>query len=107
MKSINPYLGRTWTKEYTCNEFACEVWQYLTGEDLSERLNNFLNGSGSFTVLEVPISPCIVFFNRNRNADSHVGIFYDGKLLHLSATGVQYVPVEIVAMNFRTMRFYQ
>ena len=107
MKSIDHLLDRKWTQDYTCNEFACETWELLTNESLTDRLNAFLNGEGSFEVLESPVSPCLVFFGRRDAGQSHVGVFYDGRLLHLSSKGVQYVEIDIVAMGFRTMRFYR
>lgn len=104
--SINHLLDRIWSKEYTCNEFACEAWQDIKGENLTERLNHFLNGEGDFKRINEPISPCIVFFSNGPRSSTHVGLFYCDKLLHLSGRGVQFVPLEIVAMNFREVRFY-
>lgn len=52
--NLDQFLDRTWTKTYTCNEFACEVWQHITGEDLTQRLQDFLNGIGSFIPIDVP-----------------------------------------------------
>ncbi|MEG1695791.1 MAG: hypothetical protein RRZ32_00495 [Acinetobacter sp.] len=104
--SINHLLDRIWSKEYTCNEFVCEAWQDIKGENLTERLNHFLNGEGDFKRINEPISPCIVFFSNGPRSSTHVGLFYCDKLLHLSGRGVQFVPLEIVAMNFREVRFY-
>lgn len=104
--NLDQFLDRTWTDSYTCNEFSCEVWQHITGEDLSQRLQNFLNGTGSFIPIDVPESPCIALFNR-KNADSHVGIFFEGKLLHLTSRGVHYVHLEIVQGSFQQPRFYK
>jgi hypothetical protein len=44
--SIDNLLDRTWTKDLTCNEFACEAWKQITGKDLSKRIEKFLNGKG-------------------------------------------------------------
>lgn len=104
--SINHLLDRIWSKNYTCNEFVCEAWQDIKGENLTERLNHFLNGEGDFKRIDEPISPCIVFFSNGPRSSTHVGLFYCDKLLHLSGRGVQFVPLEIVAMNFREVRFY-
>ena len=27
-------FNREYSQQYTCNEFACEAWQKITGEDL-------------------------------------------------------------------------
>ena len=104
--NLDQLLDRTWTKAYTCNEFACEVWQHITGEDLTQRLQDFLNGIGSFIPIDLPESPCIAFFSRE-NADSHVGIFFEGKLLHLTPKGVHYVYLEIAQSGFQQTRFYK
>ena len=103
--NLDQFLDRTWTDSYTCNEFACEVWQHMTGEDLTERLTAFLNGTGGFKQLSVPESPCIAMFLR-KNADNHVGIFIDGKLLHLTSKGVHYINLEII-QGFQQPRFYK
>ncbi|MHA3050193.1 hypothetical protein [Acinetobacter sp. ANC 4639] len=104
--SIDNLLDRTWSKDYTCNEFACEAWKQITGHDLTQRLNEYLNGKGKFKRLDQPISPCLVFFSNNARSATHIGIFYDHKLLHLSQKGVQFIPLELVAMGFREVRFY-
>ncbi|MFW1942913.1 hypothetical protein ACG93R_05330 [Acinetobacter guillouiae] len=104
--SIDNLLDRVWTSKYTCNEFACEAWQQITGEDLTQRLNDFLNGHAGFDVLEEPVSPCIVFFLNGKESPTHVGVFFEDKLLHLSRRGAQYVPLEIIKMGFRQTRYY-
>lgn len=104
---INDLFDREYTQDYTCNEFACEAWGEITGENLVERLNNHLNGIGDFEQLKEPISPCIAFFSRNPKSPTHVGLFYDQKILHLSPRGVQHMPMEYVMMGFRTVSFYR
>ena len=104
--SIDNLLDRIWSKDYTCNEFACEAWQQITSENLTKRLTKLLNGKDSFKRIEEPISPCIVFFTNNNRSSTHVGLFYGDKLLHLTPRGVQYVPLELVTHNFREVRFY-
>lgn len=105
--SIDHLLDRTWTQSYTCNEFICEAWQYLTNEDLACRLQQHLNSEQGFTRLEEPISPCIVFLSNQNKSSTHVGLFYCDKLLHLTPRGVQFIPLELVAMSFREVRYYQ
>lgn len=104
---INDLFDREYTQGYTCNEFACEAWQQITNENLTERLNNHLNGIGDFEHLSKPISPCIAFFSRNSKSSTHVGLFFQGKILHLSPRGVQYVPLEYVMLVFKTVSFYK
>ncbi|WP_198077797.1 hypothetical protein [Acinetobacter calcoaceticus] len=104
--NINHLLSRIWKEDYTCNEFACEAWKDITGEDLTLRLNRFLNGEGEFKSLDEPISPCIVFFTNGQKSSTHVGLFFEDKLLHLSLRGAQFIPLEVVSMHFRETRFY-
>ncbi|OTG78415.1 hypothetical protein B9T31_17600 [Acinetobacter sp. ANC 4558] len=104
--SIDNLLDRTWSRDYTCNEFACEAWKQITGKDLSKRIYKALSGKGRFKRLEEPISPCIVYFKNSDTSPTHVGLFYCDKLLHLTSRGVQFVPLEVVAMHFREVSFY-
>ncbi|WP_335953693.1 hypothetical protein [Acinetobacter higginsii] len=105
--SIDNLLDRTWSMDYTCNEFACEAWQQITGDNLSNRLRNHLNGVGEFQEVKEAISPCIVFFTNLNQTPTHVGVFFQGKILHLSARGVQYMPLELVRIGFKEVRFYR
>ena len=104
--SIDNLLDRIWSKDYTCNEFACEAWLQITGEDLQRRLNDHLSEKGKFKRLKEPISPCIVFMTNNTRSSTHVGLFYCNKILHLTPRGVQFVPLEMVACSFKEVRFY-
>lgn len=104
--SIDNLLDRIWSADYTCNEFACDAWQQITSEDLSQRIENHLNGIGDFNSLDEPISPCIVFFTNGSKSSTHVGLFYCQRLLHLTPRGVQFVPLETVACSFKEVRFY-
>ncbi|TCB50952.1 hypothetical protein E0H80_06170 [Acinetobacter sp. ANC 4779] len=104
---INDLFDREYTQDYTCNEFACEAWERITGENLTERLNDYLNDAGSFEGLDVPISPCIAFFSRNPKSSTHVGLFYEGKILHLSPRGVQHIPLDYIMLGFKTVSFYK
>lgn len=105
--NLDHLFNRTWSKDYTCNEFVCEAWQVVVGEDLTQRLEKTLTGHCQFRVLQEPRSPCIVFFSNDLKSSTHVGLFYGNKLLHLTLSGVQYVPLEFVAINFRRVSFYE
>lgn len=105
--SIDHLLDRMWSARYTCNEFACEAWLHITGENLTTRLTDFLNGQGEFELLNEPISPCIVYFKNNEFSPTHVGVFFENKVLHLTGRGVQFMPLEIVSFGFKEVRFYK
>lgn len=105
--SFDNLLDRTWSKDYTCNEFACDAWQQITGEDLLKRIQASFDGHGRFEQLSEPISPCIAYFKINDYSPTHVGVFFDNKVLHLTGRGVQYMPLDIVSFGFKEVRFYK
>lgn len=105
--SIDNLLDRTWSKDYTCNEFTCEAWQQITGQDLTKRLADLINGHGEFEKLNEPIAPCIVYFENHKNSPAHVGVFFDQKVLHLTGRGVHLMPLEIVSTAFKEVSYYR
>lgn len=105
--TIDNLLDRTWSKDYTCNEFVCEAWQHIVGENLTQRLDDFLSGIGNFKQLDAPDPPCLVLLSNNNRSSTHVGLFYCDKVLHLSMSGVQLVPLEILKIHFREVKFYK
>lgn len=105
--NLDELLDRNWSKTYTCNEFVCEAWQKITQENLTQRLQQALCGQDIFKPLKKPKSPCLVFFSNNPKSSTHVGLFYCDKVLHLTIKGVQYVPLQWVAMNFKQVSFYE
>lgn len=103
MISIDGFLGRVYEPGYKCLHFASDVWHYLTGVDIRSRL---LGGHiASFRREERPVDPCIVLM-QSRGVIPHVGVYYRGRVLHLTELGVQYQPVEIATLGFKTIRFY-
>lgn len=104
---IDDLLDRVWRKGYTCNEFACDAWKVIKGEDLSAKLESHLNGKSKFKLLKKQKSPCLVFMSNSDTSSSHIGIFYNEKVLHLSTMGVQYIPLETISLYFKKVRFYQ
>lgn len=103
---IDDLLDREFRSDYTCNELACEAWALVTGEDLSQRLNQFLNGGDGFDRLDKPVSPCLVFMYNSARTETHIGLFYEGRVLHLAAHGAQYVPLEFI-VGYKYCEFYK
>ena len=95
---LDELMDRTWKKGYTCHEFACEAWKKITGKELTLKKRK---------PIKQPKSPCIVFLYNNERSDSHVGIFYQGRVIHLGVRGVQYVPLECLTIGFRKVSFYK
>jgi len=115
--SIDRFLSRYHTPQYNCWNFAVEVWLALVGEDLNERMPGqqgrisqrriSLKGARTFTRLEKPVSPCLVLMERPRQ-EPHVGIFYNGRILHLPTDQMaEYQHPRIAMRAFKTMRFYK
>lgn len=100
-------LKKIYQHDYTCYEFACEAWCEITGQNLADRMQQFLNNVGCFQRLDKPESPCIAFFYRNDKSPTHVGLFIDGRILHLGFRGAQYVPLDMLMMTFKEVRFYK
>lgn len=88
----------------------------LTGQDVTERLTGLVgdfagrrvNPSGvkGFTRLQSPRSPCFVVMQRTKFVP-HIGIFLNGRVLHLTERGVQFMPIEIARSYFTGIRYYQ
>lgn len=114
VRSIDKFFFRTSSKSYNCLDFVREVWKELTGDDIVERLTMLQGrfserhvGTGlrQFVKLDSPVSPCIVAFQRVR-LTPHVGIYLDGKVLHLCDRGVEYQPMNVVKSYFRRINYY-
>lgn len=107
MNPINELLDREWTNDYTCHDFVCEAWKLITDECLESRLAAFIDGSGDFEKLSEPISPCIAHFEINNRSSTHVGLFFEGQILHLQFRNAQNVPLEDVMLHFKKVSFYR
>jgi hypothetical protein len=115
--SIDGFFHRKYNANtYNCAHFVCEVWESLTGQSLADRVEGLLRPRAerhvSFAMLrrlqrlERPISPCVVVMTRPRSAP-HVGIYLDGRILHIEKEGVTYQPIEIASLGFKTMGYYK
>lgn len=114
---VNPYLDRTFNdRKYNCYDFVREVWKDITGIDLGAQTpdvksvttytdRSFLVASSLQELLSVQ-DPCIVLLLRKRMIP-HIGIYVQGKVLHLSKNGPHYVPLSSAAASFTTVKFYK
>lgn len=114
--SIDKFLDKIYHEEhYNCAHFVCEVWKELKGYDISKTLAGALTRPSrrslvahdlrTFELLTVPSSPCVALFQSKRK-DTHVGIWFLGKILHITSNGVEWTLMETVLMNFNSVRFY-
>jgi hypothetical protein len=115
--SIDLFFNRVYNKsKYNCAHLVAEVWQHLTGEDIHELLAGFLlpprdryvkNGiQHNFEKLKNPVSPCLVLMRKPKLAP-HVGLFYQGRVLHIHEAGVQFQPLDKATRGFTKLSFYR
>lgn len=109
--NLDKFFSKTYDeKNYNCLHFAAEVWKELTNQDLFELIENIINGKINketkyqFESLTKATSPCIVIMKR-RGCNSHVGIFYDNRVIHLTELGVECYNLDIASRGFNKLRF--
>jgi hypothetical protein len=108
--SLDRFYTRRRTRDYKCFDLACEVWNYLTGENLRDRFmsNGSLKASITRAVspLAAPVSPCLVVMQR-KGYSPHIGVYYDGRVFHLSTTGPRFDTFPVATRFFTKVRCYQ
>ena len=104
---------------YNCLHFVVEAQRELFGRDLSflldglnRREDGMFNLGGmakfkGFRRLPSPRDECLVLLRGAGADDTHVGTFLDGKVLHISRAGVQFLPLEVVKLGFTEVLFYE
>ncbi len=91
-----------------CGHFVSKVWKDLTGQDVSPLITPFVNGDttellkhrNEFHQIPKPESPCLVVMHA-QHADSHVGIFVEGRLLHFTEAGVVFEQLSMFTPYWR------
>lgn len=118
MKSIDALLDRQYdSKKYHCVHFLIEAAQYLFDKDYSASfigltgdLKQSIQTSRITTIknkrIERPKDGCIVLMTNLLNS-SHVGLFYCGRVLHLSEIGVHFQELRSLERNYSRFRFYE
>lgn len=118
MKSIDALLDRKYdSKKYHCVHFLIEAAKYLFEKDYSESflgltgdLSQSIQTSRDTTIknkrIERPKDGCIVLMTNLLNS-SHVGLFYCGRVLHLSEIGVHFQELRSLERNYSRFRFYE
>jgi hypothetical protein len=115
--SIDKFLSKTYDKNnYNCAHFTVDVYKHLTGVDIESNLKGLLfplydnhatlELRKGFTRLQSPESPCIVLFS-GKGIEPHVGVYYNGRVIHLGDSGAQYVDIDIIKISFKTVRYYK
>jgi len=102
-------------ENYNCAHFVCDAYELATGSSIREQMQGFLLPMRNVPVstkavlkrLDSPENNCLVWM-RDSHKNPHVGIMLNGKVLHLTESkGVQYVKLEVVASEYKTIRFYK
>lgn len=116
MISIDPFLDRVPGPKYNCLDFTREVWLALTGQDLTAKLTMLVgdfagrkatpSGMRGFKKLLMPVSPCLVVMQRFKFVP-HLGIFLDGRILHLPAHGAEFQPLVVARAYFQRISYYK
>lgn len=115
MSLVEKYLFKTFTREYNCFSFVRDVWQELTGIDLGDQtpkehtVNSYneraLKVANTLVKLDSLRDPCIVLLQRAR-MEPHVGVYYRGKVLHLTKRGAYYIPLDQITPGYPNVSFY-
>ena len=114
MSSIDCLLDREYDADtYNCRHFAGEAWELLTGDDRLRRTSERGMKPGATAALfrglkriDGPtVEPSIVLME-NLEGESHIGICYHRRLLHLPYEGPQFVLMDAVTPIYRNLRFY-
>lgn len=115
MLNIDSYLSRVWSfTDQNCWHVACDAWFDLTGIRIHSGIEDFRMGALHATAdhhadqlvkLQKPQTPCLVLMQR-RLSNPHVGVFIDGKILHMNDKGVSYMPAHNVIMGYTRVTYY-
>lgn len=117
MASIDPLFDRRFNRNnYQCAHFTTEACEYLLGWDLTPAFGGLLRPvkdkyvdlkamRGFFKSIPNPAHPCVVLMLRE-GISPHLGLYWKGRILHLTENGVRYEPVEVATMFFTKVRYY-
>ena len=118
MKSVDPLLTRHYNPEnYHCVHFLIDAALYLFDQNysgsfigLTSALHETLRTSRNTVIknkrITKPTDGTIVLMT-NVKQSSHVGLFYCGKILHLTEMGVHFLPVSTVSIFYKRIRYYE
>lgn len=105
------FLDRVYDlKNYNCAHFVTEVWEDLTGEDISELCGSFVGNDAWSSLkdrkkLRKPESPCVAIM-QNPSILPHAGIYVEGRILHITETGVKFEELSVLKL-YNRISFYK
>lgn len=98
------YLDRQFSWEsYNCWHFARDVWKELSGDEL--RAASPEQAQSAYRQIHQAVSPCLVLF-QGVAPIPHVGVYYQGRVLHLREDGARYQPLHLARIGFHTVTFF-
>lgn len=118
MKSIDALLDRKYDPEkYHCVHFLIEAADYIFGLDYSgsfvgmttslhETLRTSRLNARQGRRINKPIDGTVVLMT-NANQSSHVGLFYCGRVLHLTEMGTHFLPLITIKRFYKRIRYYE
>lgn len=115
--SINSLFKLKYSQNFHCVHFVIEAGRILFGRDYSRcfvgltgQLNDAIKADRKgHTInhkIDAPIEGCIVLM-RYHSGNSHVGLFYEGRLFHLTENGVSRPTLDQIEPMFARIRFYE
>jgi hypothetical protein len=121
MFEVDRYLSKRFhVTAYNCWHFVRDVWFELTGDMLYDytpskttRTNMWLAATDAqcyfqerkLNATEKACGTFIVLMQRAGDTP-HIGVLYEGKVLHLRPEGVVYQPLDVASMGFSRIIFY-
>lgn len=114
LDSVDRFLFARRTPSYDCLDFAADVWEAHTGENIRDRLADLLSHHGrrigdarlQFERLPGPQDPCLVVLHSGRS-DPHVGVYLRGRVLHLLGRSPEFTEPDIAARGFTKVRYFR
>ena len=95
---------------YCCEHFLIDAYKHYRQIDLSPKLltRGFFNAWNirNFDPVDAPKQYTIVMF-RNGSGKTHVGLWIDGRVLHLEPHGVVWQPLDYIKRDFERVIFYE
>ena len=94
---------------YCCEHFLIDAYRHYTNIDLTDKLltSGFFNIKNlrQFVPIDKPSQHTIVLFRDKGKA--HVGLWLDGRVLHLEPHGVVWQSLNIVKQGFEKVTYYE
>lgn len=105
MFSVNNYLDKEYKwGTYQCANFAADVWEDATGESIRGLVQDACEQQSlrilqQYRKIALPYEPCIAMMKSNH--DLHMGVFVDGRILHLTRTGARHDDVHFLKDSYK------